>query len=195
MKKSAIHLIFLILAAVSPTHAIAQDTPSPATQAKKEVATTAIKLQIVFTEYEGDKKVKSLPYTIYHNSVHAETLQLDSTKLRIGSRVPVAVGTNQFQYQDIGTNLDARAVRHDDGRFLVQLSLERSWIEGETSIPMSNSGQQVVPAGMFKEPIVRNMRCDLNLSLREGQTSEVTAATDPISGRVVRAEVTLTVVK
>jgi hypothetical protein len=47
----------------------------------------------------------------------------------------------------------------------------------------------------FKEPIIRNVRSDLYLNLRDGQTVEGVMATDPLNARVVRVEVTLNVVK
>jgi hypothetical protein len=199
MKRNAIAWTVLMLALCAPPIPIqAQDKPVEAKPRPELVATTPVKLQIVFAEFDGDKKVKSLPYTIYHNSSHNSILQADFTKLRIGSRVPVVTGSGggavQFQYLDIGANLDCRTVRNEDGKFLVQLSVERSWIEGDTSTQIASSAaQQNSNADTFREPIIRNVRSDLYLSLRDGQTVETTAATDPISGRVVRIEVTLNV--
>lgn len=202
MKKNAIVFAVLMLALCAPRFAVhAQDKSAAEVKPKPEpVATTPIKLQVVFAEFDGDKKVKSLPYTIYHNSSHNSILQADFTKLRIGSRVPIATettgGTIQFQFQDVGTNLDCRAVRNDDGKFLLQLNVERSWIEGEMQLlTSSGAAHNVASADTLREPIVRNVRSELYLSLRDGQTLETTAATDPISGRVVRIEVTLNVVK
>ncbi len=201
MKRNAIVLVVLTLAVCASRIAVqAQEKPADAKPRPEPIATTPIKLQIVFAEFDGDKKVKSLPYTIYHNSSHNSILQADFTKLRIGSRVPVVTGSGggatQFQYLDIGTNLDCRTVRGEDGKFLVQLSVERSWVEGDTPTQMASSAaQQNSSADTFREPIVRNVRTDLYLSLRDGQTVETTAATDPINGRVVRIEVTLNVQK
>ena len=80
MKRSAIYVAFLLMTTLLPTHAIAQDKPRPDTEAKKEVIATPIKLQIVFTEFDGDKKIKSLPYTIYYSASHAEMLQAGFTE-------------------------------------------------------------------------------------------------------------------
>ena len=200
MRRNVIVLAVLLAVCASRMAVQAQDKPAEAKPRPEPVATTPIKLQIVFAEFDGDKKVKSLPYTIYHNSSHNSILQTDFTKLRIGSRVPVVTGSGggaaQFQYLDIGTNLDCRTVRTEDGKFLAQLSVERSWIEGDTPTQLSTSAAQQNPgADTFREPIIRNIRSDLYLSLRDGQTIETTAATDPISGRVVRIEVTLNVQK
>ena len=46
-----------------------------------------LKVQIVFTEFEGDKKVKSLPYTmVFTAGSHRDA---EVAKLRVGSRIPV----------------------------------------------------------------------------------------------------------
>src|ERR1700721_3296403 len=55
-----------------------------------------LKLQIVFAEYEGEKKTKSLPYTLLFATNR-------TARLRVGSRVPVATGKDNgaLQYQSI----------------------------------------------------------------------------------------------
>ena len=202
MRKAAIAACFAAALVMLTPWVAAQEKGKgdETTSEARPTEATPVKLAVTFAEFEGDKKVKSLPYTIYHNSSHNSILQADFTKLRIGSRVPVVTGSGggavQFQYLDIGANLDCRTVRNEDGKFLVQLSVERSWIEGDTSTQVASSAaQQNSSVDTFREPIIRNVRSDLFLSLRDGQTVETTAATDPISGRVVRIEVTLNVVK
>jgi hypothetical protein len=190
MRKRAIYLGFSLLAVAWSSYA-AQDKPR-SDRPNADSATTPVKIQIVFTEFEGDKKVKSLPYTVYHNTTHASDLQPDFTKLRIGSRIPIGAATGTLQYVDVGTNLDCRAVRNSEGRFLVQLSLEHSWIESDARAAVEGTETQ---ANSFRQPVIRSVRSDLYLSLRDGQTVESTAAADPISGRIVRVEVTLNVLK
>jgi hypothetical protein len=196
MKRIAIFAVIAATVAVMVPLCLAQDKGKSEDGSKADAATTPIKVQIVFAEFEGDKKVKSLPYTMYHNAPHGSELRPNGTKLRIGSRVPVTTGGGQMQYLDVGTNLDCRAVRHDDGHFVVQLSLERSWVEGDVLVSMDKASDRVEnAASSFREPVIRNVRTDLDLSMRDGQTVESTMATDPLNGRVVRIEVTLNVLK
>src|ERR1700760_4742152 len=103
----------------------AQEKPKPGEYAK---SFSPLKAQIVVTEFEGDKKVKSLPYTmVFTAGSHRDA---EVAKLRVGSRIPVYTGKEGgFQYIDIGTNLDCRAERMDDGRYALRLSLERSWVQ------------------------------------------------------------------
>ena len=197
MKKVGTYLIcFLVLAAFSPL-GLAQDKPKIEEKPKAEAPTTPVKVQIVFTEFDGEKKVKSLPYVLYVNAEDAPELKPGWTKLRIGSRIPVYAGKGQMQYIEVGTNIDARAAHMGDGHLLLQLSLERSWVEGDVSVPVtkSDSSQSEAPGGHFREPIFRSFKSDLYLKLREGQSVESTLAADPISSKVMKVEVSFALAK
>src|SRR5260370_39229667 len=140
MNRSMISLTMLLLGVLSP-FCLAQDKPKAEDAQKAQVRTTPVKVQVVFTEFEGDKKIKSLPYTLYINAPDAPEWHSSSfVKLRVGSRVPVYTGgtAGGMTYLDVGTNIDARGA-DSDGRLLMQLNLERSWVEGEGSVPGAKS--------------------------------------------------------
>src|SRR6267142_4553019 len=59
--------------------------------------------------------------------------------------LPLATGKDQFTYLDIGTNIDCSATLQDDGRFKLQMALERSSIAPDTASSTGN-------------PVVRNLR-------------------------------------
>jgi len=207
MRKLAFALTFVIaLAGVSPFLA-AQDKPKQ--DAKIPPAT--LKIQVVISEQEGEKKLANLPYTFFLRAGGGGH-ESPWTKVRMGSRVPVATGSfqsssgsgstgvsplvnTQFQYIDVGTNIDARAFIADDGRFDLSLNLERSWVEGDVILP--GDKQTPAPAGSreFREPIIRQFKTELTLPMRDGQTVQSTQATDPLSGRVLTITVTLNAVK
>jgi hypothetical protein len=198
MKIGPIHVASLVLLGMLSPLCRAQDKPKPEDKPKTEAQTTPVKVSVVFTEYEGDKKTKSLPYTVYVNAPDAPELKSQWVKMRVGSRVPVYTGgsTGNMTYLDVGTNIDARAAHTPEGHFLLYLNLERSWAEGYTLVPVQRPPEQMDPhAGSFQEPIIRNFRSELDLKLREGQVMESTMATDPISGKVMKVEVSLSVVK
>ncbi|MGB7284865.1 MAG: hypothetical protein WBE13_21565 [Candidatus Acidiferrum sp.] len=186
----------LLLGMLSPI-VLAQDKPKPDDKPKAEVQSTSIKLQIVFAEFDGDKKVKSLPYLMYMNAPDAADLKSGWDKLRIGSRIPLYAGNSQMQYVDVGTNIDARSAYADDGHLLLQLDLERSWVEGGVSVPIAkaDAASSDTANGRFQEPIIRAFKSELSVKLREGQPVESTVATDPISGKVVKVEISFSVVK
>jgi len=200
MKTKAMQLVTLLLVGALASSGWAQDKPKTEEKPKSETQTTPAKAQIVFTEYDGDKKVKSLPYTLYMNAPDAPDLRPGTwAKLRIGSRVPVYTGgTGNMTYVDVGTNIDARAAYTGDGHFLLYLNLERSWVEGDVVVPIAKNlaPQEDASDAHFKEPIIRQFKSELDfIKIREGQVVESTMATDPLSGRVLKVEVSVTSVK
>src|SRR5262249_943748 len=132
MKRSAHWWMSLSLAALLPMHAVAQDKVKAEQKAKADdkaadeqrakqepILTTPVRIQIVFSESEGGKVTKSLPYALYLNAPNAPDLRPGTwSKLRIGSRVPVHTDADKIQYLDIGTNIDARAANIGQGYFL-----------------------------------------------------------------------------
>lgn len=158
---------------------------------------TPAKVTVVFTEFEGTKKIKSLPFVLYVNAPHTAHLQPGWSKIRIGSRVPIYTSANSYNYHDVGTNLDVRAARSTDDRFALELNLERSWVDGETPAPTeSGSAPAIDPVtSSSRQPIVRQFKSELSLSLRDGQSVESVMATDAVTGKVLRVEVTLNVAK
>jgi hypothetical protein len=198
MKNRAIYTTaFLLVGLLSPAGQ-GQEKPKSEEKQKNEVQTTPVKALIVFTEYDGEKKIKSLPYSIYINAPISTELMPGWVKLRIGDRVPVYTGKDQFQYFDVGTNIDARAAHSPEGPFRLYLNLERSSVEGDVLVPIQRAPEQTSPdshAGTFREPVVRQFRSELDLKIREGQVLESTMATDPVSGRVLKIEVSISIVK
>jgi hypothetical protein len=184
---------FLLLAIV-PHPLAAQDTPKP--DNKKPSVT--LKVQATITETEGEKKLANLPYTFFVRVGDPSPVPAPWTKVRIGSRVPVYTGKdNGMQYVDVGTSIDTRGFIADDGRFDIFFDLERSWVEGDVSVLMDKSA----PAGndtnavRFKEPIIRQFKTELTLTMHDGQTIQTTQAADPISGRILTISLTINVMK
>ena len=194
MRKLLTALMVLGLTILTPKIASAQDKANSGEKSAGDVHPTSLKAQIVFTEVEGDKKVKSMPYTMVF--ANASGHGPDTAKLRVGSRVPLYTGKDSgLQYIDIGTNLDVRAERLDDGRYSLRLSLERSWVQADVQIPVEQSTPTGGTPGQFKEPVIGQYKIDAVMIAREGQPVESTTATDPISGRTLKIDVTLSVLK
>jgi hypothetical protein len=159
-----------------------------------------LRVRLVFSEFEGDKKVKSLPYTLL---LQAAVPGKDNewTRLRMGSRVPVTTGgekvSAQFQYLDIGTNIDCRAWQGEDGSYRLIMHLERSWAEGKATAvgqPAGSSTSENLEAAP-STPVIRQFRSENVISVRDGQTLETSFATDPFTGKVVRLELTVNALK
>jgi hypothetical protein len=165
-----------------------EDAPAEA----RTTETTPVKVAVTFVEYEGDKKVKSLPYTLV---VVADEKPPKGSQLKMGSRVPVYAGKDGWQYLDVGSNIACHAYHAKDNKYDLQLDLDRSWVEGDVSVPVDGGASSPSSSGRFPEPIVREFRSALSLTLRDGQTVESAFATDPLSGKVFKVEVGLTVLK
>lgn len=187
---------FIALACMLPPLR-AQDKQAPPAEQRK---ITPLKVVVVVTELDGAKKLSSLPYTFYVNSDDAG--RFATSQIRVGLRVPVATGTfgakenaqlnTQFQYMDIGTNIDCSALSANDGRFKLSLSVERSYLtsaEGNKGL----SGDGVLIGG--GSPITQRFTSSYDLLVRDGQTVEATSTTDPITGRVLQISVTANAVK
>jgi len=179
MKKKLSSLVFILIFC-GALAAAPQDKPKPSEPPKDQVApTTPLRVQVVFTEYDGEKKIVSLPYSFAVNA--DERRARPGTQIREGARIPVSSGKDQWQYLDVGTNIDCSAQSQEDGRYKLSLSVERSSVSQETS----DTGH----------PTIRSFRADVNPILKDGQTYETIMATDPVNGHVSRITVTLTVPK
>jgi hypothetical protein len=161
----------------------------------KANAITTLDLEVVISRYQGDKKISSLPYSL---SVNAGG-RGERTSLRMGASVPMPsqapptvdgkpvagmLQVNPVNYQDIGTNIDVLARPAGEGRFDINLSVSEKSVVPDPKTPQ--------PGGL---PVIRNFTSSNNLVLRDGQTRQFTAASDRITGEVVKVEVTLRVVK
>lgn len=143
-------------------------------------AVTPLRVQVLFTEFDGEKKVSSLPYTFTVNA--DERRARPNAQIRDGARIPISKGKEEFTYIDIGTNIDCSAGIQEDGRYKLQMTVERSSLSPDAAAGNSN-------------PVVRQFRADMNPVLKDGQTVESVVSTDPLNGHVYRVSVTLNVVK
>lgn len=192
-------LLLMTPGAVRSQEKAAPEKPAGETPAPEPIV--AAKLQVVLTEYEGTNKVSSLPYTIPLTVTTKPFGQMYS--LRMGVRVPVTTtssksGENTLTYVDVGTNIDSRAKLTADGRYAVELKVERSSLyvafrDKENNFQGKEWTAGEAPPG--DAPMVRQFRGEVALVVRDGQPSETTVATDPLSGRVLKIEVVLTVLK
>lgn len=195
MKKTGLAVLLATLVLVVP-HLWAQEkakSSDVAKPAETEKTMTPLRVQVVFSEYDAEKKVSSSPYTLLVNADDKGPL----ASVRMGLRVPVESSSSsaakQFQYMDIGTNMDGRAEKADDGRFLLKLNVEKSslYTQGEGQKAATSGGNEISSA----QPVVQQFRSQVNLLIRDGQTIQSTVATDPVTGHTLRVDVTLNALK
>jgi hypothetical protein len=178
--------------------AVAQDG-SRVVATQDRSALVPLKLQLVVSRTLGEKKISSLPYSLWVTA--NETRR--TTSVRMGVQVPV-VSTRisgkegdtavipSYNYRDVGTNIDCVAVSAGDGLFQVHITLNESSIQYDSK---DAAARPVVPTSIAGLPAFRNYTSNFSILLKDGQTAQYSSATDPLSGEVLRVDVTLNVLK
>jgi hypothetical protein len=188
--------IALVFAFALASSVIVRTQEKPAPPAPKPPAAAPaipLKVQVLVSRFQGEKKLSSLPYSLSVNAGSRATL-------RMGAKVPVMMMMTAnmpkdlpqggpVQYQDVGTSIDCYvSTAQDDGRYRVEITIDDSSVYGDGP----NTADNRPPPG---NPSFRSFRASDSMVLRDGQTSQFTTATDKVSGEIVKVDVTLTVVK
>jgi len=177
-------LCFLIIPGVAHAQQQAKTPSNP--------AITHLRVGIVLTEYSGTKKISSMPYMLYVGVGDAHYHPTGS--LRMGVKVPIATGyadpKMQIEYEDVGTRIDVNATGAGDNLYRLQFTVGRSAVS--SSDEGAKTGEQMHVAN---SPILRSFGSSFELNLRDGESAEAMSATDPFSGNVLKANVTIHVVK
>lgn len=156
-------------------------------KASNDQSVSHVRIDLLLTEYDGQKKISSLPYTIYAES--RPQRGGPPARLRMGVRVPgPADSSGSFQYVDVGTNIDCNAWTAGEGAYDVSISVNRSSIY----LPSQAEGQQIPASGRM---VIRNFSTDFYLKLHDGETTDGTSAADPLNGHILKISVTLHVIK
>jgi len=170
----------------------------PGVPAAAQGGQVPLKVQVVVSRYQGEKKVSSVPYTL------AVIADGDKTSLRMGVDVPVpqtvftppakagetvSVPAASFTYRSIGTNIDCTAKSSETGTFKLDLAVS------DTSVFMTPKDGNVTPTAATGMPAFRSFTSTFHMLLKDGQTAQHTTATDAVSGEVLKLDVMLTVLK
>ena len=158
-------------------------------KAPNDQSISQVRIELLLTEYDGQKKISSLPYTIYAES-SPQRNRATVGKLRMGVRVPVDTAGGGFSYMDVGTNIDCDPWTLGDGSYDLSISVNRSSIYAPSQ--GENEGEQIHAGGRM---VIRNFSTDFHLKLHDGETADGTSATDPLNGHILKISVTLHVIK
>ena len=193
---------------------VAVARPQAASQAPAEPVVlkpaASVKLDVVLSRWQGEKKVSSLPFALYVMApAVTQTPGRDVNRpsgnqsLRMGVDVPIGTAsristagqaagssttTNTPEYRNVGTSIDGRVSQTDDGRFLVFIQVQ------DTSIFTNDAGSS--SQIRIADPMAfRTFTMNNTLTLRDGQTLPFAMASDKISGDLIKVDVTVTVLK
>jgi hypothetical protein len=188
-----IQLAAVALVLVMTTAVGAQEKPAPAAQDKPAASPAPprsshipVKVQLVLSRAQGEKKLSSVPYLMWITANEPRP-----TALRLGVQIPVFSGgdnTGSFNYKDVGTNIDCSVSTWSDGFYKVNLTIEDSSIY----FPDRDKG---VPPAKTAPPAFRSFTSTFSILLRDGQSGQYTSVTDPVSGDVLKIDATLNVLK
>jgi hypothetical protein len=173
---AVIGLMVLMVTLAAPPVVIAQDKQVP------------LKIQLVISRHNGDKKISSLPYTLW---VTANEKRMTSVRMGVQVPVPTSMITKEgvlpsYNYRDVGTNIDCLAQGPIDGLYNLEIKLNDSSV----SFDPKESGQTLKGVAAF-----RNFTSNFSILVRDGQTAQYASATDPLSGETVKVDVTINVLK
>jgi len=172
-----------------PSIARSQDegkTP-PAAATEKPAHPSVYRLEFTVREVEDGKVLNSRIYTMSAENDHR-------VSIRVGNRVPYVTGYapkeggttvgTQFQYYDVGTNLDCRLHEHEGYILLEGVGVDIS------SVVRGPEGASGTP-----NPVVRSARASVDVAVVPGKPTMVTTLDDVSSNRRYEVEVTATKVK
>jgi len=160
-----------------------------------------LKVDVVFSRFQGDKKIASLPYTMWVNAIREGT-GMQQTTLRMGVDVPVGTVTSTRptsannatttttgpDFRNVGTSIDCWAFLEEGGRYIVGVRL--------TDSSIFTGDQQGQAAIRLADPMAfRTFSTSNSITMRDGQTVQFAAATDKITGEIVKVDVTINTVK
>src|SRR5579864_1445559 len=171
--------------ALIPLHAQEENKPATADNKAKaerpEKPVHAYRIDFSIHELEDGKKINTRHYSMDPNSG-------PWSEIKIGTRVPVVSESlsnkpevSQFQYLDVGTNINCRLEERGD-----QLALE---VHADFSNIASTSEQH------SPQPIIRQIKISGSTLAEAGKPVAIGAVDDPNSNRTFQLEATVTRLK
>jgi hypothetical protein len=164
---------------------------SPVAVAQEKSTLVPLKVQLVVSRHAADKKISSLPYTLWVTANKPGT-----TSVRMGVQVPIVQTTfgaqgatapsSSYSYKDIGTNIDCSATSQADGTFNLDIKLNDSSVSFDSKDPAQT---------LKGVPAFRSFTSNFSILLKDGQTAQYASATDPVSGETLKVDVTINVLK
>jgi hypothetical protein len=184
--KSFTSVLLLSVVVLLPRQTLAQSKP--------EKPSVPVKVQIVFSEYDGEKKISSMPYSFIAITDEKLGGGYYSTSLRTGVRIPLEIDSKDQKatYMDVGSNIDCGIRTTDDNRYHLYMVFERSALYPTVGAQDDNL-QTSRPFG--QPPLVRQFKASENMILKDGQTSESVVSTDPLNGHSLHISVTINLLK
>jgi hypothetical protein len=169
----------VLLAAASGVQA--QDAPAKAPEEDKAPGKRLL-VRFQETRLRGESTTATRPYTV---ALHADAGQ---ARVFVGAQVPITVSDKDglaTMIKSAGVEARVSVATLPDGRYRLDAKFE------EDSLLATGAGTEATTAG--GNPILQAAKGQSKLTLREGETVPFASAVDPVTGDVVRVDLTVTV--
>ena len=173
-----------------------EPTPGPS-QTRPSGQLVPLKVSLVLSRYQGEKKVSSVPYVLWVTANNPER-----TSLRMGNQIPVTSTVfgatagerpqTSYNYKDVGTNIDCTSSTAADGYFKLNLTVTDSsvYFPDRTDPTLNTPATSAIGVAAF-----RSFNSSFFILIRDGQTVQYTSATDQVTGQVIKIDATVNVQK
>ena len=161
----------------------AEDAGDSKSQESAKPPGKRLRLQVKETRQRGDAAATSRTSALL---VHADT---DSAYLFVGTQLAITQNERESsttQFKNAGVTVKVNVVALPDGRYRLEAEYENSQKRGLAV----ERAPGVVTAG---NPVLQTVKARSVLTLREGESVPFANAVDPVTGEVVRVELTLAV--
>jgi hypothetical protein len=156
---------------------------------KVRPAGVPLEIELVVSRHQGEKKLSSTPYVLSVTSNDEKPAEL-----RTGLMVPVITQVEKSQsiaFKDVGTTLHCSVEALAGGLFRLNLGVEQNTVHDAQKAGAWAVGGNALSSA----PVIRLFKTTTRMLLRDGQRGHFITGTDPVSGEVVKGDVTLRVVK
>jgi hypothetical protein len=183
MKNTLSRVVVALLLVIAFGSAALAQTPSPAEK-------IPVKIVVVISRYNGDRKISSLPFTLL------AIANGDKAYISNSMNIPISTVTNSdgksfpsISYTNIGTTISG-TITTDSGHFKAIFSIDDKSVADAPPSTATNTG----PASP-DQPRFREVSFNGTVNLKEGEQKEIYSAADRSSGEVTKIDVTLTLDK
>jgi len=141
-----------------------------------------VKLLVVISTFEGDKKVSSMPYTLL------ATANGSQVNFNSSSNMPIQTGNSgAYSYTNVGTNLQC-TVATEAGSFKVTITFSDKTVISNKA-PAAATGTTAKP---LDSPTFHDVSYSSAVNMKDGETKQLISAPDKVTGEVIKIDVTLT---
>lgn len=162
--------LWMLLVALSVL-SFGQEQTTEAKPPQSVSGNSTYKLDFVLTEMQNGKRINSRAYSML-------TREGENAKIRLGDRVPVPASGGQYQYVEIGTNLDARPAKE---------------VEGGLPLRVLASVESMLPEQQGEKlpvPMVRHLSYEVDAVVPLGRQTLISSADELVGERHLQIEVT-----